>query len=71
MVPLKQRLRRGRRRRRGCSEKCTHRDDEGDDPPDGYDGGVEDFAATGDERRCTEDVHEDIVVENFDTDITI
>lgn len=47
------------------------RDDKGDAPPDGHDGGVKDFAAAGDERRCIEDVHEDVVVENFNTDVAI
>ena len=43
----------------------------GNSPPDGYDGGVEDFAAVGNEGRCTEDVHEDVVVEDLDTDVAI
>ena len=47
------------------------RDDKGDGPPDGHNGGVEDFAAAGDERRCIEEVHEDVIVENFDTDVAI
>ena len=46
-------------------------DDKGDGPPDGHDGGVKDFAAAVDERRCIEDVHEDVVVENFDPNIAI
>ena len=47
------------------------RDDKGDDPPDRHDGGVEDFAAAVDERRRIEDVHEDVVVEDFDADVAI
>ena len=47
------------------------RKDKGDSPPDGHDGGVVDFAAMGNERRCTEDVHEDVVVEDLDTDVAI
>ena len=47
------------------------RDDKGDSPPDGNDGGVENFAAMGNERRGTEDVHEDVVVEDLDTDVAI
>ena len=46
-------------------------DDEGDGPPDGHDGGVEDFPAAGDKRRCIEDVHENVVIHDFDTNITI
>ena len=46
-------------------------DDEGDDPPDGYDGGVEYFAAAVDEWGGVEDVHEDVVVEDFDADVAV
>ena len=47
------------------------RDDKGDRPPNGHDGGVEYFTATCDERRCAKDVHEDVVVEDFDTDVAV
>ena len=47
------------------------RDDKGDDPPDGYDGGVEYFAAAVDEGWRVEDVHEDVVVEHFDADVAV
>ncbi len=47
------------------------RDDKGNGPPDWHDDGVEDFAAAGDERRCTEDVHEDVVIEYFNADVAI
>ena len=46
-------------------------DDKGDDPPDGYDGGVEYLAAAVDEWGCVEDVHQDVVVEDFDADVAV
>ena len=49
---------------RGC-------DDESDGPPDRDHDGVENFSATSDERRCVEQVHEDVVVENLDTDVAV
>ena len=47
------------------------RDDEGDGPPDGHDDGVEDFPTAGDERRCAEEIHEYVVVEDFDADVAV
>ena len=47
------------------------RDDEGDDPPDGDDGGVDELAARGDEGRSLEEVHEDVVVEDLDADVAV
>ena len=46
-------------------------DDKGDGPPDRYDGGVEDFPTAGDKRRCIEEVHEDVVVDDFDANVAI
>ena len=47
------------------------RDDKSDGPPDGHDGGVKKLSAASDERRCLENVHEDVVVDNLDTNVTI
>ena len=46
-------------------------DDEGDGPVDGDDDGPEDFAFAGGEERGVEEVHEDVVVEDFDADVAV
>jgi len=47
-----------------CNDECYN-------PPDWNDSSIEEFATGGGEWRRVEDIYEDIVVEDFDTDVAV
>ena len=46
-------------------------DDECNDPPNWHDDGIQDLSILRDQRRSVEYLHQDVVVEHFDTNVAI